>query len=845
MAKPGSLIYNPEIQVIIATNGNSVIDVSSDIISFSLQRNANAPSEFSCTLANKLNKYNLKIQTLDRIVVFMKRTNKLQVFSGYVTYAPVVTLLPNAVEVRAVCTLKRLENTFWDTSIPEFQALVPGMISGIQGQQSFTDGGTGAGIVNILTQVVGWKKNAIHIQKIPNEFITQVATSYEKTSKKLDSTLQTTLALAIDAAGITHGNFTGTNQVQRQSDTPDGAGLPGPSAGCTAYGGPHMTPSNKGINNTPRSGSIVGDNIQKDSKNSTGDPQWYAAVHFPYKYMFPPKDGMQWSPEWAKPVEWLKGPDGLGRRIIVVNASDHSKAITVRAADYLGGERTDWENSYHAQIDLDSRACIALGFPWSGSGQNDGVLMFWAKDPKGKCGPLKDTQAIQEALGSTSSAPDPLTTTSSNGTAAQNAIAQLAIAAAESQIHLPYIWGGETAGVGFDCSGLVQWAYAQAGVHDLTHSSEDQWAIGPQVTSGMPQPGDLLFWYYSADSQASPNHVTMCVQSTDSYGNNGVQIQSGGDKNRVHTGRFSINDTSYLKFVGFTRPWLINGDNTIGVNSSGVSAQSAANDSAGPQINTQDTFNTIFVLPQFNPVAQMTFHSPRAFVTDEPVLNSITQLTKAALRNFQSAPNGDFVAWFPDYFGRYGKAPVLQVRDIEIINLTIYKNDDPLTTHVGVTGDQVEFGQGVVPIDWLSTQGIVSVQENNIMRILFGLDDLDSIGWDSEKFLNKYGMRPYVAEQPLLRSHLLEFAYALTMFMQKWSDQYSTQISLTFMPEVYPGMRLQFPDVQLAGANGETGPLEVYVQQVVHEGSTTTGYNTNVTVTAPSVAGNMLTYGIS
>ena len=299
MAKPGSLIYNPEIQVIIATNNDSIIDVSSDIISFSLQRNANAPSEFSCTLANKYRKYNLKIQTLDRIVVFMKRTNKLQVFSGYVTYAPVVTLLPNAVEVRAVCTLKRLENTFWDTSIPEFQALVPGMASGIQGQQYFTDGGTGAGIVNILTQVVGWKKNAIHIQKIPKEFITQVATSYDKTSKRLDSTLQTTLALAIDAAGITHGNFTGTNQVQRQSDTPDGAGLPGPSAGCTSYGGPYMTPSNRGDFNTPLTGAIVGDNIQKDSKNSTGPPQWYAAVHFPYKYMFPPKDGLQWSPEWA------------------------------------------------------------------------------------------------------------------------------------------------------------------------------------------------------------------------------------------------------------------------------------------------------------------------------------------------------------------------------------------------------------------------------------------------------------------------------------------------------------------------------------------------------------------
>ena len=844
MTKPGSLIYNPEIQVIIATNNDSIIDVSSDIISFSLQRNANAPSEFSCTLANKLNKYNLKIQTLDRIVVFMKRTNKLQVFSGYVTYAPVVTLLPNAVEVRAVCTLKRLENTFWDTSIPEFQALVPGMISGIQGQQYFTDGGTGAGIVNILTQVVGWKKNAIHIQKIPNEFITQVATSYEKTSKKLDSTLQTTLALAIDAAGITNGNFTGTNQVQRQSDTPDGAGLPGPSGLATVYGGPGIDPVPYKHNkwNAPLFGGVIGKKIRQDSVTDAIDGSnnniWYAAVHWPYSYMYP-EGSPGYSEKWAKAKEWLAGGkdgDGLGRRIIVVSQADHSKAVTVRAADDM--ETNHNVDSYYAGIDLDSRASQYL----FGNVSGGECLMFWAKDPKGKCGPLKDTNAIQEALGSTSSAPDPFTTTSSNGTAAQNAIAQSAVAFIKSQKGVSYSQSVEKAGVSFDCSGLTQWAYAQAGVKNFPRMSEDQWAIGPQVSNGTPLPGDLLFWYYPGDGQASPNHVTMCIQSTDSYGNNGLQFGASQPGTPANDGPFTINDAN---FVGFTRPWLINGDNTIGVNSSGVSAQSSANDSAGPRINTQDTFNTIFVLPQFNPVAQMTFHSPRAFVTDEPVLNSITQLTQAALRNFQSAPNGDFVAWFPDYFGRYGKAPVLQVRDIEIINLTIYKNDDPLTTHVGVTGDQAELGQGVIPIDWLSTQGIVSVQENNIMRILFGLDDLDSIGWDSEKFLNKYGMRPYVAEQPLLRSHLLEFAYALTMFMQKWSDQYSTQISLTFMPEVYPGMRLQFPDVQLAAANGSTGPLEVYVQQVTHEGSTTTGYNTNVTVTAPSVAGNMLTYGIS
>jgi cell wall-associated NlpC family hydrolase len=71
--------------------------------------------------------------------------------------------------------------------------------------------------------------------------------------------------------------------------------------------------------------------------------------------------------------------------------------------------------------------------------------------------------------------------------------AGVAIAAAQSVLGAPYVWG--TAGPDtFDCSGLTTWAYAQAGVY-LPHSSAAQASSFPEVSYGAAQPGDLLFFY--------------------------------------------------------------------------------------------------------------------------------------------------------------------------------------------------------------------------------------------------------------------------------------------------------------------------------------------------------------
>ena len=58
----------------------------------------------------------------------------------------------------------------------------------------------------------------------------------------------------------------------------------------------------------------------------------------------------------------------------------------------------------------------------------------------------------------------------------------------------PYSWGAEGP-ESFDCSGLVKWAYEQAGVSGLPHSSRQQAQMGSSVSRSELQPGDLIALY--------------------------------------------------------------------------------------------------------------------------------------------------------------------------------------------------------------------------------------------------------------------------------------------------------------------------------------------------------------
>ncbi|CAL9546250.1 hypothetical protein SUDANB6_04365 [Streptomyces sp. enrichment culture] len=89
------------------------------------------------------------------------------------------------------------------------------------------------------------------------------------------------------------------------------------------------------------------------------------------------------------------------------------------------------------------------------------------------------------------------------GAAPASGRAAAAVAAARSALGRPYVWGANGPS-GFDCSGLMQWSYAQAGVA-LPRTSQAQAGAGRQVPLSQMRPGDLVAYREDA------GHIGMYV----------------------------------------------------------------------------------------------------------------------------------------------------------------------------------------------------------------------------------------------------------------------------------------------------------------------------------------------
>lgn len=83
---------------------------------------------------------------------------------------------------------------------------------------------------------------------------------------------------------------------------------------------------------------------------------------------------------------------------------------------------------------------------------------------------------------------------------------QAITSAALAQAGKPYHYGGAGPDA-FDCSGLVQYAYAQAGLK-IPRTTAAQFASGRHISANEAAPADLLFYRFE-DKKTGPSHVVL------------------------------------------------------------------------------------------------------------------------------------------------------------------------------------------------------------------------------------------------------------------------------------------------------------------------------------------------
>lgn len=91
--------------------------------------------------------------------------------------------------------------------------------------------------------------------------------------------------------------------------------------------------------------------------------------------------------------------------------------------------------------------------------------------------------------------------TSPNNTAQKQRLIDIAL----QQRGIPYRYGGNSPNRGFDCSGLIQFSYAQVGKR-IPRTTKQQFQSRRSVSLGKIRPGDLLFY---ATEGRRPDHVAL------------------------------------------------------------------------------------------------------------------------------------------------------------------------------------------------------------------------------------------------------------------------------------------------------------------------------------------------
>lgn len=834
-----SAVYAPQIQVLIATD-TGVYDVSDDVVNGQVRRVINGVSQFSCVLNNRKSNGNPKytgiIKRMDRVTVSFSRIGKwVQVFSGYLDSVPALSLYTNTCQIRASCTLKRIVNTWWDPGLPESQSqildqrLYDGTMTGTP-----TDGGTltngmesdtgiGKMLGNLLFKVGGWEKDQIKIQNIPAGFLNlalEVSVAQAAIDNKHLSDIAIALGLPPSGNGLTANNnptsiassaaimgiklppaSVGSYNIQQLVTICRAAGFSGdgiPTAAAIAY-------VNSGGNPTYQSGRDIigpvlsyaglfalllgGDDTQKDNQ---GKPLFTTGKITLADALDPLKS--------AKVFYGLtnQGSDFKTHSVLFNTTIYNARATN---ASYI----TAYAQAKAAALKPDDQSIIinsavtTVGTSQVTTGVSTTVTQAFKTSASQEYlqGIFGNSQAAVEAnLVDISFQGHQVKVHKLAAAAFQRVDAQITALKSGYKVneigtyeYRPMNNGTGTQTLSWHSYGIAMDinpstnGFTDAGIGNGTHDMPDSW-IAVFRQNGFTWGGDWRDYMH-------------------------FQWQGGG---------------TYVGVLNPSNPGLLNGlgqSSTDGIITGGL---------INPIGNPFDK-NVFAYLFQGNQIdsTSIELDGAKAPVNDVQLLTTVQAICSASMRSFMSGPDGTFIAFYPDYFGVSGTSPTVSIEDIEMVNFSIDVSDDSLATDVFIAGGGVidSYSPQVTSVSWLDTAGVVNITQAGVMKLLLGIDTENDPDYTPAAIYARFGLRPLKAEYPQVATGAMEYLQALALFQKKWSEQYSTNVQFTFLPELYPGMRALIKSYQIT----------VFIEEVTHSFGFDTGFQTAATVSSPASVG--------
>ena len=788
-----SFVYSPQIRAFIATDRDTY-DVSHDISEATVTRRKGV-SSFSLTLSNHRRKYDGVFSPMDRVTIYLKRIGPfLLVMSGYLDSVPVYSTYSSAVRINGSCSLKRLQHWAWD---PMSQAGAELLTYGsmVDGQDpSVTDGGVAQRVTNILDKVMGWPSSKVHIGAVPTEWFDTLGSIGETVIAEAEMAEMISLAGAGALAGTV---LSGTSVIAGVG--PGTGTLPAQIVRVGTFGGSNGEPGYMSLTREPIRRS--------DSSRGEWGGQYY--IQAPWPFRDADGSGIAEGVDASQATTWWRN-----RPIMLTNPRT-SKVVIARAAHWGPGGASDYVRvsrpTYNA-LGLEPGQAVHMAFPPSSLNNTSGPVDPATGESTQRPSPLlpgasganysPDTSSglyVQD----TSDMPKHPVAATVNTFAALEDFLRWCVNHGITPTEHP-LYGGVTPGyhASIEEGGFHWWpAPHGGGAADLV------------VPGGGQQQERLLD---QAALEASRRNLGVIWKAPNHWNHMHVAVQNSRD-----IGRLVYASDAELRALPPLR--LLDGSPGAPGTNPGGSANGL-----DPAAIGEALFSTFERMASWNTDQAGRLGGKRALMNDVSLYSTIDKLFKVGLRDWCSAPNGDIIGWFPDYFGKFDTSAKMIIEPVEVADqgFDIEWSDARLKTHMFVTGASSSAGVLLENPGLNSardytrmerTAGIASVEYPEMMRALFGLTgDLFHDG--AEAFLEKFGARPHWEPMDIITGPRAEFFFSTYRFMKNWSEQYSARVNLTFMPELYPGMVAAFPH----------WGLQAYVDSVTHTISMETGFNTSV-----------------